>query len=808
MLDADFMAANTGEATRINRHDGSGTTPDVTLHHVASAHLVQWEAVKELGSDHLPILVEVRLRGRLPREYRRTFWNPKKANWPKFRQLMTQNLENWTCTDDQLAKKNNDFATAVMTAAEQSIPKGNRRRHKPFWSAEVADACRVRNNARAHGTPEEYAEAAANARRSVVEAKQKSWREYTSTLNAKTDDNRTWRVIKSLDGRTGQPRPSAAISRNGRLATTPKAKANAFIKEYASVGRLHHTKDDRRFHNTVVDRLKGQCRRDHCRDFGRQELEAALKELMLKKSPGEDGVSNDMLVNLPERGREALLQMGNASWRTKRCPGRWTSAVIIPIPKAGKDSSNVQSYRPISLTSCIAKTIERMIKNRLADWLERNNNLSAAQAGFRKMRSTEDQLLRVVQSVSDGFNAKKPPKRTVMTLVDFSRAFDRVWRTGHKMLEKGVPLCLIRWIRAFLCDRRARVQIDDAKSRSYTLKCGTPQGSVLSPLLFLIFIDDILQGMPQEVQASLDADDLALWSQHERVETATEAMQTALNRLLDWSRQWKMEVNVDKTYSIVFTTDPHEARYRPDLRYNGQEVPYDATPTFLGLTLDRTLSFNAHAKKVRAKMEKRLSMLSALRGTTWGCRKKLMRNLYTAYVRSVADYGGAAWMPAAAKTTINHIETANKRAARIITGCTRTTPSEMLLDEANLLPTEHRRDLLCCIAYEKAVRLPDDNPRNTAASHPQRQRLRSQPSFRELAKGHPVQRKLDQYPRKKLEAIPPSAPWKPPPNITLHTELRRPIKRTDDPGLKRQTITSLRTEVQASSPNTRTDGTA
>ncbi|KAH7720544.1 endonuclease and reverse transcriptase-like protein [Aphelenchoides avenae] len=122
-----------------------------------------------------------------------------------------------------------------------------------------------------------------------------------------------------------------------------------------------------------------------------------------------------------------------------------------------------------------------------------------------------------------------------MTLVDFSRAFDCVWRTGlyHKMLEKGVPLCLVQWIRAFLSGRRARVQIDDAKSRSYMLKCGTPQGAVLSPLLFLIFIDDILQDTPQDVQASLYDDDLALWAQSERLDTATEAMQTALDRLQD-----------------------------------------------------------------------------------------------------------------------------------------------------------------------------------------------------------------------------------------------------------------------------------
>ena len=110
-----------------------------------------------------------------------------------------------------------------------------------------------------------------------------------------------------------------------------------------------------------------------------------------------------------------------------------------------------------------------MIKSRLVDWLERNGKLSGAQSGFRKLRSTEDQLLKAVQSFSDGFNSR-PPKRTILTLVDFSRAFDRVWHSGlfHKMEEMGIPRCITQWVRAFLSDRRAKVKVDNVLSQSKT----------------------------------------------------------------------------------------------------------------------------------------------------------------------------------------------------------------------------------------------------------------------------------------------------------------------------------------------------
>ncbi|KAH7720448.1 pol-like protein [Aphelenchoides avenae] len=396
------------------------------------------------------------------------------------------------------------------------------------------------------------------------------------------------------------------------------------------------------------------------------------------------------------------------------------------------------------------------------------------------MRSTEDQLLYLTQSVKDGFN-KKPAKRTLLTLVDFSRAFDRVWRTGlySKMIAMGMPTCIVQWVHGFLSDRRARVRIDETNSRSFPLKAGTPQGSVLSPLL----PDD----MPEGVEASLYADDLALWAQVVDLADIKARMQTALDKLATWAECWKMQINVDKTVVTFFTTEASQSRWRPELTVNGQQLPYDAAPTFLGVTLDWSLRFTAHAKKVRSKMTKRLNFLSALRGTKWGCSRRIMRNLYNAYVRSVADYGGAAWMPAANKTALDQVDAANRRAARIITGCLRSSPTELLLEEADLMPTEHRRDQLCSIAFEKALRLPEDNPRHRCATQVQRQRLPTQSSFREHAKALGNGERLGDLPREPLRLVPLVPPWKLMPNVTLSADLLRTTRKADDPLLRRLT---------------------
>ena len=162
-----------------------------------------------------------------------------------------------------------------------------------------------------------------------------------------------------------------------------------------------------------------------------------------------------MLKRLGPRARRCILDIVNSSWASGEVPTQFKKATIVPIAKRGKPPGQIGSYRPIALMSCVAKLMEKMVARRLNRWLEANNLLSQAQAGFRACRSTEDQVARIVQTASDGLQAR-PAKRYVLTLFDFSRAYDRVWRKGLllKLHRLGASGCLVRWLSSFLSGRQ------------------------------------------------------------------------------------------------------------------------------------------------------------------------------------------------------------------------------------------------------------------------------------------------------------------------------------------------------------------
>ena len=183
-----------------------------------------------------------------------------------------------------------------------------------------------------------------------------------------------------------------------------------------------------------------------------------LSRLQLKKAPGPDGLSNEMLRHLGPIARGALLAIINRSWRTAEVPKQWRQATVVPIPKSGKDKSLVASYRPIALTSHVGKLAERLIKSRLTYLSESRGLVPPEQVGFRAGRAVEDNLGRLVQEVQDGWQRPKarrrdPPEGTtaqkyVLVAYDFARAYDVV---DHRLLrlrllELGLPHCMVEWI--------------------------------------------------------------------------------------------------------------------------------------------------------------------------------------------------------------------------------------------------------------------------------------------------------------------------------------------------------------------------
>ena len=191
--------------------------------------------------------------------------------------------------------------------------------------------------------------------------------------------------------------------------------------------------------------------------------------------------------------------------------------------------------------------MERMVANRLTNLAETNGWWSPDQVGFRSMRSCEDQVLRLTQSISNGFQSR-PALRTVLALLDFSKAFDTVWRDRlfKILLYTGVPIGMVRWIRGFLSDCRASVRLDGFNGNSMKIPQVVPQGSVLSPLLFLFYINGIRSTAPTDIHIIMYADDIAVWSQHSNKVTAQEAVQNTVSIFGDWRQTHRLKLNPSK----------------------------------------------------------------------------------------------------------------------------------------------------------------------------------------------------------------------------------------------------------------------
>ena len=801
ITDNNFNVGNTGEATRINPGTGGRSAPDLCLFNSTWSNKITWKMAGDLGSDHSTIETTIKVKKEKVKKSRpRATFSYKKADWNKFREVLDNQItEHWQPNKEKKVKIITPILqNCILKAAKKAIPKGSRINPKNWWCNELDQLVEKRKTARqeAHLNNEKrkiWMDLVAETREAITRAKQKSWQEFSSGLNARTDPKKVWRTIHSLNGKSAPRKKDAVITKNGKDYISSAQKAEIFIKEYSKVSHVKAPKRSQIRRKTSILLKNNACEHtapNICSPFSLVELKMGMKKLKKNKAAGNDVVSNDMLLNLSTNGIKALLFLFNKSWKQKKVPNEWKKAIIIPILKPAKEPTNPGSYRPISLTSAIAKLMERLVANRLQHWLESKHLLSPAQAGFRKNRGTEDQIAYMVQSITDGFQAK-PPNRTILTTIDYSRAFDTVWKDAlfYKMAKLGIANCMIKWIRDFLSDRIAKVEIDNATSRYKLMRNGLPQGAVLSPILFCIFINDLPDIVADDpVKISLYADDLAVWSSNTNINVAKSEVQNALNKIETWVKKWNMAINVEKCETCLFTTAPREARSTVSLQIGTNQVPFNKTPKFLGITLDRTLTMSTHIDNIREKMTNRIKPLLALSGTSWGCKKEELRQVYIQYIRSVADYAIATWHSASSTTQAKKIDTIQNTAARIITGCVKSTPIEELLTEASIQPIEVRAKEQTAICLEKSLRLPTDNLRSEIANQNINQRLKSQSSWRKEGNITLNEQGLRNIQREKLLPTNPIPPWNMRLNIDIKTSLSEPIDKTD-PEEKKQAAT-------------------
>ena len=241
---------------------------------------------------------------------------------------------------------------------------------------------------------------------------------------------------------------------------------------------------------------------------------------------------------------------------TGELPTTWKESTITPLLKPNKDPQEPTSYRPISLTSGICKTMETMVNNRLLKKLD--PKLGDTQSGFRKGRSTLDQLVRLVNVIR---TSRLRKRKVLAVFLDLEKAFDPMWRSGVilKLTEYGIKGRTLKWIRDFLTDRKIRVEIDDECADFQAQENGLPQGAVLSPTLFNVIGDSLKQKLHNlliryEVDLSQFADDSAVWKSGKNVDEIIRIIQIILEAIEEWAIEWGFLISPGHTQVVLFNS--------------------------------------------------------------------------------------------------------------------------------------------------------------------------------------------------------------------------------------------------------------
>ena len=678
------------------------------------------------GSDHRPVKLAIKLHYKPQSSKTFPRWNYKKADWEMFGNLTDLYTKGLRTADRNINRVTDTFNTAILKAAAETIPRGARKNYRPYWTEELQEmedeVSRTREEVENNPTTENnitHKASCAKYKKAYIQAARSSWREKTEKLNLDRDGNKLWKLTKAMNNEDTKAAP--IVIQEGQKILTEKKAANAFADGYEQVTNINIPEDRKQQVHDERRHLKDQEPQEECmnKPFCMRELEDAMKTLNEKKSPGPDKVTNEMLLHLGTRAKNKLLDLFNNSWKTGHVPQIWREADMVPIHKKGKSRSKVDSYRPISLTSCVGKLMERLINTRLSWHLEKNNIISQEQSGFRHHRSTEDQVAFIAQKIEDGFQDKK---HTLTVWIDMEKAFDKVWKDGLrlKLQKSGVSGCMFQWILQYLINRKARVHVNGSFSRKKTLKEGVPQGGVLSPTLFLVFINDIVRDLPRNVQGAIYADDLVLWCTEEYLTTANYRLQEALKILENWTKMWLQTINPKKTTYTIFSLSTKNQT--DTLKISGQTIPEEKNPTYLGVTFDRRLTWKQQTEKVETRAKVRLALMKKLAGTTWGADAQTLKKLYTGRVRPVLEYGVTAWNTAA-KSTTDKVNRVQNQALRVITGAMRSTPIQELETITGLESLEARRETKVLVQAAKYKRLPG-HPMKNRFSQATKQRLK------------------------------------------------------------------------------------
>ena len=427
-------------------------------------------------------------------------------------------------------------------------------------------------------------------------------------------------------------RPSVGPLRlNGFLTDDPSLMADCFVRSFKSVYAIG-VPDAPSAHQRCTSRVEDLI-------LNRETVESLLSNLDPNSSMGGDGVHSRMLKMLAHELSTPFTLIFNTSLQTGVMPAEWLYSVVVPIYKKSFRYDPL-NYRPISLTSVPCKILEKAIVTHLYAYLENNSLISSEQFGFRAGHSTVEQLLLTYDDITKMVDSGKTVD---LMFFDYSKAFDTVCHAI--LLDKlqciGIVGHLLTWIEMFLTNRSMRVKVAGVFSESVAVTSGVPQGSVLGPLLFLIYINFVVSDL--SCYFKIFADDIKLYLAFDSVEDqAILSHQENINKLVNKSCSWGLNMNQDKCVVMRFAPRNSPVPFTGVSPYqiNGVFLKFVESHTDLGVTVDRSLKFHSHIRRRTAMVG---NLTTNLLSCTLSRDSEFLMNIYCMHVRPILEYASPVW---------------------------------------------------------------------------------------------------------------------------------------------------------------------
>jgi len=635
------------------------------------------------SSPHARISLKINLVPACHVIFKKTNWLYHKANWNAMRDQLRNS--DWTLNDD-INLTWEKYKTNIKSSMEKHIPKRVIKRNtndKPWFT----DVCALAHQRKVKAwqvlksfptdlNKNSYSKACKDAADTYKQAQKRYSEKIETDLKENGSNPKTWwQIVNHIVGKGGNSEiPSLNV--NNIEYETALEKANILNNTFAEKSTIN---DNDRLPPLLS--LKGDSFLNRIK-IRLRVVRKKLQQQKTSKATGPDGIPARVLRECADVLSKPYSNLFNFSLKSSNIPNDWKCANVVPIYKSG-ERSDPNNYRPISLLSITSKVMESIINDYVKKHIYGSNLITKHQFGFRSNYSTFDLLTSATQQWENALNKGQEVK---VAALDISRAFDRVWHKGllSKLMALGIGGSVYRWIRSFLHNRSIKVIINGQQSTVSYINAGVPQGSVIGPTLFLIYINDLIDCVKNQVH--LFADDTTLSAIIPNgMESKTQVInsfQSDLRAIEEWAEKWLVNFNAKKTQLMTISRKKSKS-INDDITFVNESLIEVENIKLLGINITSSLDWSYHINHLAKRAGQRLGILRKARRIL---PPASISTLYKTKVRSIMEYCGPIWQNAS-KCALNKLDTIQRKVCHLI------GKKQNVIPEYNINSLEQRRNV-------------------------------------------------------------------------------------------------------------------